>query len=329
MNTMGSGYQIIPVSIFLLASSLFSSVTVRSDQSFKNKKEITVVITDSGLGGLAVMDDIAKEMSRSGYYKTVNLIFVNALFDPDKGYNALIDRDQKIDVFNDVLYGISDLIHPDIILIGCNTLSVIYRETPFVKESRIPVYGIVESGVQLIEGSMSEDKRSLTIITGTETTISEDTHRKALLESGISDSRIITQSCPQLQSYIEKDPDGEDTEMLISFYIEEAISKLPADHGKVYLSLNCSHFGYSEPLWKNAFRISGTELAGILDPNTVMGDILLPENPGNRSFRTKLTMRVVSKVEIRNKESMYNFFHDSSPELAKALNNYDIVQDLF
>lgn len=299
------------------------------DNSIFDKEEITVVITDSGLGGLAVLDDIAKKIAGSGYYKRVNLIFVNALFNANYGYNSLNSREEKIHVFSSVLSGIENNFHPDVILIGCNTLSVIYRETDFVKESNTPVIGIVESGVKLISDRLSQNEKSAVIITGTVTTISEDSHRKALLKRGFSEERIIPQACPELQSYIERNPDGEDTEMLITVYIEEALSQLPEGVESIYLSLNCSHFGYSEKLWQLAFDYAEIDLEEILNPNIIMGNVLMPEKNKNRYRQTVISQSVYSKVVLKNKESIFNVFKESSPELAEALNNYVINKSLF
>jgi glutamate racemase len=298
------------------------------DALFGNK-EITVVITDSGLGGLSVMDDIAKKIKTSGCFKKVSLIFVNALFDVNTGYNSLKTREEKIKVFNNVLAGIDKRYHPDIILIACNTLSVIYNETEFVRKTKTPVIGIVESGVKIIHEKLQKDTSSKVIIFGTETTIEEDSHRKALLELNIAKERIVTKACPQLQSYIEQNPSGEETEMLISVYLNEAIEQLPEKSGTVYISLNCSHFGYSSDLWEKALNSTSVKSGGILDPNFIMGDILVEEKYRNRFSVTKISLLVVSKVELLNARSMVNVFQKKSPELANALINYEIIPDLF
>lgn len=325
--------RILP-GIFALVLLFFFRITGYTgvddqDNPIVDQDEITVVITDSGLGGLAVMDDIAKKMTGSGYYKRVNLIFVNALFDPEKGYNALPSREEKINVFNSVLFGIENRFHPDIILIGCNTLSVIFQNTDYVKNSETPVFGIVHPGVELMADRLLQDDNSVVIITGTETTISEDSHRKALLGKGFSDKRIITQACPELQSYIEKDPFGEDTEMLISYYVDEALSNVSGESHPIYLSLNCTHFGYSQILWQKAFDDQRVNLAGILNPNTIMGDFLMPDRNKNRFKTTKITWSVYSKVIIKNNKAICNLFKDSSPELAAALMDYVLDEDLF
>jgi len=51
--------------------------------------------------------------------------------------------------------------------------------------------------------------------------------------------------------------------------------------------------------------------------------------PLARYPETKITYQVVSKVELLNKKSMFNLFNAKSPELAKAINHYEIIADLF
>ena len=317
------------VIFILLNLSFLSFGKSKTDISFSDKKEITIVITDSGLGGLSVMDNIAKKISKSGHYKKVNLIFINALFDENRGYNALSTREERINVFNGVLYGIEENFAPDIILIACNTLSVIYNETEFVKKGIAPVEGIVQPGVRLIYDKLFENENAKVIITGTESTIAENSHRASLIQKGISKDRIIVKACPQLQSYIEQDPEGEDTEMLISFYMEEVVSQMGTTKDPVYLSLNCTHFGYSENLWKQAFKDSEVKLTEIINPNNIMGDILLPKDKQGKYSKTKLTFSVVSKVRMKNKESIIRVFREESPELTNALDNYYLMPDLF
>jgi len=323
------------VSKLFFALILFVCVSKNTDaQNYKDmsslfgKDEITIVITDSGLGGLSVMEDIGQKMKKSGYFKSVHLLFVNALFDVSTGYNTLQNRDEKIKMFNSVLNGINNRYHPDAIIIACNTLSVISPETEFVKSSRIPVIGIVESGVQLIIDNLNNDKNSRALILGTETTIEEDSHRKLVLESGITSDRIITKACPQLQSYIEQSPEGEETGMLISLYLNEALEDFPKDC-PLLISLNCSHFGYSSNSWNKAMDELGFTRFQILNPNSKMGEVLMPEKYKNRFANSSVSFQVVSKVELLNVKSMLLVFQKSSPELAKAIENYILLPSLF
>jgi glutamate racemase len=315
--------------VFTLCSKP-SGAQVNNDLSaIYGKDEITVVITDSGLGGLSVMNNIAGKLEGSGCYRKVNLIFVNALFDANTGYNSLQTREEKISVFNNVLTGIKEHFKPDIIFVACNTLSVIYKETDFVRRSTIPVIGIVEPGVQLIKEKLEKDINSTVIIFGTETTIEEGSHKKELLKLNFAEGRIITKACPQLQSYIEQNPSGEETEMLISAYVSEALEGLPRNNGALYLSLNCSHFGYSTYLWEKAFSSYPYKLGGIIDPNSIMGDILIDDKLRNRFNSTEISFRVVSRVEFLNKNPISGIFLKSSPKLAEAVQNYSIIPNLF
>ncbi|MBN2521661.1 MAG: aspartate/glutamate racemase family protein [Bacteroidales bacterium] len=324
-----------PFTIFLLLFTILftseeSSGQIKPDlNGLFQKENITIVITDSGLGGLSVMNDIAEKLKLSGSFSHVNMIFVNALFDANTGYNSLQSREEKITVLNRVLNGINLHYSPDIILIACNTLSVLYKETDFVNESKTPVIGIVQAGVDLISENLEKYPDSRVIIFGTETTIEEDSHKKALLQQNMNNQRIITKACPQLQSYIEQNPNGEETEMLISAYMSEALESIPNDNGLVFTSLNCSHFGYSEEFWKNAIESSSYKSGGILNPNFTMGNFLMEEKYRFRYPETKITYQVVSKVELLNEKSMFNIFNAKSPELAKAIDHYEIIADLF
>jgi glutamate racemase len=293
------------------------------------KKDITIVITDSGLGGLSVMNDIEEKLKTSGSFSKVHLIFVNALFDAATGYNSLQTRQEKITVLNKVLTGIGSRYNPDIILIACNTLSVLYNETDFVRKSKVPVIGIVQAGVDLILENLEKNPDSRVIIFGTETTIEEDSHKKALLQNGIKGEMIITKACPQLQSYIEQNPSGEETDMLISAYVSEVLETVPAGNGLVFASLNCSHFGYSEIFWKRAMESSMFKSGGILNPNFTMGNFLMKKKYSFRYPETKISYLVVSKVELLNEKSMFSLFNAKSPGLADALENYQIIEDLF
>ena len=293
------------------------------------KRNIRIVITDSGIGGLSVMNDIALKLRGSGSFRNVELIFVNALFDEKSGFNALPSREEKIDKFDIVLEGINSRYAPDLIFVACNTLSVLSNDTRFVTlNNHPPVIGIVEPGVKLITEALNNDINSQVIIFGTETTIDEERHRQALLSMNIESERVITQACPQLQAFIEEDPESEETEMLISYYLSEALSRVTNPSGHIHISLNCSHFGYSEKLWEKAATEAGIT-GKILNPNEKMADILITETNRNRYSVSNISMLIVSKVPLVNINPLVLSFRVSSPDLAEALTNYHIIEDLF
>jgi len=297
--------------------------------SLCQKREITVAVTDSGLGGMAVMEDISRKIKESRCFRKMNIVFVNALFDEETGYNALRTKREKAEMFDRVLSAIDSRYNPDAILIGCNTLSVLFDETAFSGLSETPVIGIVDAGTKLIVEKLKSDPSSRVIIFGTETTIEENSHKNGLLATGIPGERIVTKACPQLQSYIEQDPGSEETEMLISVYMHEALEELDKDGGDVYISLNCSHFGYSEELWIKAIGETGYRFGAILNPNSSMSDALTGERCHRSYNKTKISFLVVSGVEMPNAVTIAGYFRENSPEIADALKNYTLIPDLF
>jgi glutamate racemase len=291
-----------------------------------HQKSIRIVVTDSGLGGLSVIQHLINRIRESGYYDKAEIIFVNAVFD-SQGYNALPSRGDKISRFNKVLQAIEERYEPDAIVVACNTLSVLIDYTEFMKKSDTPVVGIVEPGVNLIRVSLENDKSASVIIFGTETTIEEGNHAAALRNFKIPDSIVITQACPQLQNYIEEDPYSEETAMLIDFYMQEALAKLPEESNSVYISLNCTHYGYSEKLWIETFQNTQFKLAGVINPNRTMADMLIVK-AGKLRNETELKLSVVSKVELNNTEALQKYFLISCPEISDALKNYTLIPEL-
>jgi glutamate racemase len=321
--------------VLFLFASVFS-IVAQVDNSYAEldkilgRESIRIVITDSGVGGLSVMSDIASKLKESGSFKSVDLIFANALFDSESGYNSLQTREEKINMFNRVLYGIDAKYDPDLIFVACNTLSVLIKSTDFAAGTdNPPVIGIVDPGIKLISDRLQENPQSSVIIFGTETTIEEGTHKNTLLGMGFDQSRIINTACPQLQNYIEQDPSGEETDLLITFYLSEALGQVADLNQPIDISLNCSHFGYSYDLWKKALEEYTTKPGHILNPNNTMGNILFTEKNRNRFSNPGILYSVVSKVKLLNAEAMIGFFESSSPSIAKAIRNYKIVEDLF
>jgi len=174
------------VLLIMLTTLVFCIVTgcnetkERQNIHLLRQKTIRIVVTDSGLGGLSVMEDLMHKIRESGYYAKAEIIFVNALFDSQSGYNALNSRNDKINRFNTVPEAIENRYAPDAIVVACNTLSVLIDDTEFVKISGTPVIGIIEPGVNLIKAQIENDPSATVIIFGTETTIEEESHITAL-----------------------------------------------------------------------------------------------------------------------------------------------------
>jgi glutamate racemase len=299
--------------------------------NFFLKNEVTVAVTDSGLGGLSIMAEAVERMRESKIFQKINFIFFNALFSNEGGFNSLKTRKEKIQIFDSALKSMKENYNPDLILIGCNTLSVIYDDTSFSEETSIPVVGIVEAGVDLIAQKLETSPESKVIIFATHTTASEETHKRKLEEKGILSQRIFVQACPELVNYIEKGPASDETEMLISAYVAEALHKMKDTQSPLYVSLNCTHYGYSLDLWEEAFRSSKVRPLAFLNPNSKMLDFLFEPQERNPFDRTEISISVVSMVEIGEEkiESLGKKLGEISPQTRDALSFYELKPNLF
>jgi glutamate racemase len=306
---------------------------VREDihADFFNKKEVTIVVADSGLGGLSILADAVERMKKTGVFRKADFIFYNALFSNESGYNGLKTREEKINVFNSALKSIESKYKPDLILIGCNTLSVLFEDTPFSGNTNIPVVGIVDSGIRIMADNLRSHPESKVILFATQTTVREGTHKNKLVEKGFLPERIIVQACPDLGQYIEKGYDSDETEMLIFAYVDEALQKVRNHRSSLLVSFNCTHYGYSLDSWEKAFQSLGIKPLAFINPNSKMNDFLFAENRKNRFKKNEITVQAVSMVEIGNDkiQSIGRWLKNFSPQTAEALAGYELNENLF
>ncbi len=295
-----------------------------------NREKITVAVVDSGLGGLSIMAEAAHRLERAKIYRQVNLVFFNALFSPEGGYNALPTREARIKMFDRVLASLEKKVQPNLILLACNTLSTLYPSTAFAQQTKIPVFDIITPGINLISEKLKENSEAVVIILATPITIKEDTHRQLLLKQGIASSRIFTQACPELELFIEKSPEGEETALLISAFLNEAIAKIPKPWPPVILSLNCTHYGYSIPLWERGAQEIGLNFV-IINPNSSLLDIWLKPDLRPRFSKATIKAKCLSRVPIEEekRQQIASLLRKISPRTALALLKYNFNPYLF
>ncbi len=318
--------------LLLFSNAIGDGIITKSElYSLQNKKDITIAVTDSGLGGLSVVADVVVKLQESRIFRSVNLVFYNALFTNQGGYNSLQSRDEKLRIFSAALQGLEDRYAPDLILVACNTLSVIYQDTDFAAHTKIPVMGIVQNGVDQIFTALSNDQQSRNIIFATETTIDEGAHKDALILKGVKANRIVTQACPELTLYIEQGFDSMETEMLIDAYVDEAVSKIGKIDSPLFISFNCTHFGYALQAWQEAFKSRGIKVERYLNPNNNMIDFLIPRRIWNRYSKTQIGIDVVSQIKISKdrQASIGRYIQTISPETSEALRKYQFLPNLF
>ena len=108
------------------------------------RQHLKVLVTDSGLGGLSVCGDLERKALARKAFESVEIVFCNALPEANLGYNNLDTPQRKARVFSDALGGMVKWYEPDIVLIACNTLSVVYPDTDISRTLKMPVVGIVD-----------------------------------------------------------------------------------------------------------------------------------------------------------------------------------------
>lgn len=325
-------YTLLGILLLLMqASVLFAGEEPEWLPGLLEKERLTIVVTDSGLGGLSVAADAERKFSRHSVFREVDLFFVNALFRNAGGYNSLPSRDEKLAVFSAALQAMEDRYDPDLILVACNTLSVLAPDTDFARTSQVPVADIVDVGVEQIADALSGKPGAQNLMFATQTTVDEGTHRAQLLELGIEERQFAAQACPQLSFYIEQGFDAMDTELLIDAYVDEALSGMGKVEGPINVSFNCTHFGYALASWELAFESRGVEVAAFLDPNTRMVDFLLPESLHGRYPSSDVSVRAVSMVAIPEAsiDSIGRYLHGVSPATETALREYERIEGLF
>jgi glutamate racemase len=299
--------------------------------SLFSRDRVTIAVTDSGLGGLSVMAGAASRLLASGSFRKVELVFWNSLFSNDSGYNSLPTRRERIQIFDSSLRALAAAVKPDLILVACNTLSVLLDDVPFARETAVPIAGIVETGAAQLAVKLKAAPGAVGILFGTKTTIAEGAHLRRLVAAGIDASRLVPQPCPNLVGLIEEDWRGKKTEELIASYVDEAAARLADPKTPVFAALFCTHFGYAAELWKRAFAARGLTLAGLVDPNARWLDPLDPPEKRNRFRRTRLRAKVISMVEIPAavRASLGEWLEDLSPDTAAALRKYRLSPGLF
>jgi len=297
----------------------------------KARPDVTIVVTDSGLGGLSVVADLASRLPSSGVARSARVVFVNAHLDDAIGYNDLRDEADKVRVFDAALAAMESRFRPDLILVACNTLSVFYGKTEHARRGGTETVSIVPMGADLIDRTLRENPGATAMVFATKGTIDSGAHRKLLAAKGVPEERIVGQACPKLTGAIERGAHSEETRGRVRGFVEEALAKLPERKGPLVVSLNCTHFGYARPLWEETFASLGFPGVTVLDPNPLMTDLVVREGGPKRFEETAVTVEVVSKTPIADdvKASLGALLRTTSPATADALASWKHEPDLF
>jgi glutamate racemase len=293
------------------------------------KDTLSLLIADSGMGGLSICADIVSGLQERRSYRSMAVTYFNAWPEQDRGYNLLPGMAERIRVFDRALDAMLRF-EPDRILIACNTLSALYPDTPFSRKAHVPVTDIIGFGVEQMHAYLCARADSRVILLGTPTTIEAGTHRARLVERGIDAGRIVCQPCDRLAGEIEKDPEGATVRAMVESFIRQAAESVPDRRRPVAAALCCTHYGYSQRIFEAALQSVFEGPITILDPNKAMSAALLTDCPqGHQDVR--IDLEVVSRIVWSDEKiaSIARLLETASPLTASALRQYRHDPDLF
>lgn len=236
---------------------------------FLQKDKITILVTDSGIGGVSVANYLYDFFLTNKYYSQVNIVYSDSRIN-NIGYNSIQTQQEKIKIFSKRMFFLKRKINPDIIFVACNTLSVILNKTKFYKQCEIPIIDILQTSLQQMSNVLNKDK--LLFILGTKTTIQTNYYKKLLIEYGYDKSKIINQLCPNLAHHIESSDDY-DLNKNITWLVNRIIEKKGNSQIRKFgISFNCTHYFFVMKKFIKQFKNHGYNHIDFICPNKQMTD---------------------------------------------------------
>ena len=291
----------------------------------------TVVITDSGLGGLLICGELERRLRAAAGDEPIRLLYVNAWPDARHGYNDLPDLGARAAVFDRALAAMTSF-RPDLILIACNTLSVVYEATSFSRFPAVPVTGILDEGAALFAEELLRDPAGRLALVGTRTTIGSGEHVRRMARRGLDPARVVAEACHGLAAVIDKDPGSPDVAGLVEECVRRLAARIPPG-APVYAGLACTHYAYAAEAFRASLgRLTGSRVV-VLDPGGRLVDGLvegLARRPASSGPRP-VPVEVVSKVELpeAQRRAVARRLEPLSAATARALLDYRHTPDLF
>lgn len=269
------------------------------------KDRIRILVTDSGIGGLSVVNDLYDFFQHNRYYKSVEICFADSRIE-NIGYNEIENINDKIKLFSDRLYYLDKKIKPDILFVACNTLSVIIKQTDFYYKCKYPIVDMLNSSINLLIKELMKNRA--VFILGTKTTISENYYKKYLIDCGFDRNMIINQLCPNLARYIEETHYSSwNMNYNVNWLVNRIISKKTEYCKKYTISLNCTHYYYAMKCFNETFRLY-KEKPNIICPNTEIKNVFTDQlNIVNYNF-CNVCVKIYKKNICKSIKNKINFF---------------------
>lgn len=270
-----------------------------------------IAVCDSGLGGL----DIAARLWAKG--GRGELLYFNVWPEIDRGFGKM-PPEERVQVWERAFDGIMNYA-PDLLVIGCNTLSVVHRRSRRYGDPRSPVVDIVDAAVGVCGEFLRRAPDKKLLILGTAETVNSGCYKNMLIDSGIAPERIDGVPLPGLATLIEAAPFSKEVEERMLAGFAEAVEKV-GDVGNYALGLCCTHFGYVSALWERIFKP-----AALLNPNeNILKNVAFPAGEGG------ISVEFISKIPLPDsKISAMKELFTAAPPVAEALEHYKYTPELY
>ena len=270
-----------------------------------------IAVCDSGLGGL---DIAARLWAKEG---AGELFYFNVWPETDRGFGKM-PPEERVQVWERAFDGIMKYA-PDLLVIGCNTLSVVHRRSRRFGDPRCPVLDIVDAAVDICGSFLRNEPDKKLLILGTAETVNSGCYRNMLIDSGIAPERIDGVPLPGLATLIEAAPFSKEVEERMLAGFADAVEKV-GDIRNYALGLCCTHFGYVSALWNRIFHP-----AALLNPNeNILKDVAFPAGEGG------ISVEFISKIPLPDsKISAMKELFTATPPVAEALEHYKFTPELY
>ena len=276
-----------------------------------------IVVCDSGLGGLNIASHFFSGTAENK--ERCELIYFNAYPSLHYGFNKLASEREQEELFRNVFEGMKKF-SPDLCLIACNTLSIIYERLKKWYTPAFAVSGIVDAAVDGMFDTLQKNPGSSLLILGTKSTVESGVYAQRLIDRNIAPERIKALGCPGLATLLESDPAAQEVRKSIAGYAGTAAGLFETEPEKLFCALCCTHFGFASEIWEKEFSSSFSGFAGLINPNDLLGNEFSAD-----------TFSYHSRIEFfpGARESMSAYFENNAPRIADALKNAEAEDDLF
>ncbi len=301
--------------------------------AFAQRPTLRIVATDSGLGGLSVTADVVERLRQRSAARAVHVEFFNGRPTEAVGYDRMESEERRLRVFSRALDAMTRVFAPDVILVACNSLSVLYDRTAFAaRRQAVPaVLEIVGLGVAQVAGFLRAHPRAPALLFAATTTVQSGVHRRRLEADGIAAGRLWYQECRSLPLTIEEDPEGPKARALVEQAVGAALRRVRDPAAPFAAALLCTHFGFARRLFEQAFAAAGAAGAVLLDPTPRMAETLLAGVPQDAPGAAAVEVAVSSHIPIPPgvRAAMGRCLAARSPATAGALHAYALRPNLF